>query len=202
MPVLDLEKKLAAFTEAMLNAAVDDSLSAMLELRQREKVLLAQAREEISEEVSRYKSKRLAEIKARESHRVTNRMTENKRVLLQLREESAKQAFDEAKEKIVRFTQSEDYLPHLKGLLQKAVETLGYGISAEVSLRPEDMKYADELLSSVRGVSLAFREGSFTLGGLCVYAPARGKQVDMSFDSAMTDMVGHFADMSGLRVEE
>lgn len=202
MPVLDSEKKLAAFMEAMLNAAVDDSLGAMQELRQREKTLLDQAREEISEEVSRYKSKRLAEIKARESHRVTNRMTENKRVLLQLREESSKLAFKEAREMIARFTQSEDYLPHLKGLLQKAVETLGYGISAEVSLRPEDMKYADELLSSVGGVSLAFREGSFTLGGLCVYAPARGKQVDMSFDSAMGDMVGHFADMSGLRVEE
>lgn len=202
MPNLDTEKKLANFTDAMLNMAIEQSHDIVVELSDKEKDLVAKAKKDIAAEVERYKNKKLTEIKARESHRITTRMTENKRTLLQFREDCAKLAFSEAREKIRQFTESEGYLPHLKGLLKKSVSVFGYGFAAVVYLRPEDMRFADELHASAAGVSLAFSEGGFTLGGLCLSCPAMGKQVDLTFDSAMADMVGHFADMSGLKVGE
>ena len=202
MPALDTDKKLAAFTDAMLNTAIEESHDIFVELSEKEKELVEKATREITAEVERYKSRKLAEIKARESHRITTRMTDNKRTLLQFREDSANLAFSEAREKIRQFTESEEYLPHLIGLLKKAIAVFGYGFAAVVYLRPEDMHFSDELHSSAAGVSLAFSEGAFTLGGLCLSCPAMGKQVDLTFDSAMSDMVGHFADMSGLQVGE
>lgn len=202
MPALDYKKKLDAFTKSIHRSVIEESYEVLLDLRDRETDIMGRAEREICAEVESYKTRRLAEISAKESHRVTTRMTENKRTLLQLREEQARAAFDQAREMIVDFTESDKYLPHLCSLLQKAVDILGYGFAAEVILRPQDMKYTDALLSSVRGVSLAFREGDFTLGGLCLYCSSKGRQVDMSFDSALADMVGRFADMSGLKVEE
>lgn len=202
MPALDNQKKLDAFTSSIYRSVIEESYDILLDLKDRETEIMGKAEAEIRAEVERYKTKRLAEISAAESRRVTTRITENKRTLLQLREEQARAAFDQAREMIVSFTESDKYLPHLCSLLQKAVNVLGYGFAAEVILRPQDMKYTGELLSSVRGVSLAFREGDFTLGGLCLYCSAKGRQVDMSFDSALADMVGRFADMSGLRIEE
>lgn len=202
MPALDYKKKLDAFTKSIHRSVIEESYEVLLDLRGRETDIMGRAEREICAEVESYKTRRLSEISAKESHRVTTRMTENKRTLLQLREEQARAAFDQARKMIVDFTESDKYLPHLCSLLQKAVDILGYGFAAEVILRPQDMKYTDALLSSVRGVSLAFREGDFTLGGLCLYCSSKGRQVDMSFDSALADMVGRFADMSGLKVEE
>ena len=202
MSALDNQKKLDAFTSSIYRSVIEESYDVLLDLKGREAEIMGRAENEICAEVEHYKIRRLAEIRAEESHRVTTRMTENKRTLLQLREEQARAAFDQAREMIVDFTESDKYLPHLCSLLQKAVDILGYGFAAEVILRPQDMKYTDALLSSVRGVSLAFREGDFTLGGLCLYCSSKGRQVDMSFDSALADMVGRFADMSGRKVEE
>lgn len=202
MPALDTDKKLADFTNAMLSTAIEQSHDIIAQLSEKEKELIDRATEDIGAEVERYKNLKLAEIKADASHRVTTRMTDNKRTLLQYREDIANQVFDEVMEKIRQLTESEEYLPHLKGLLKKAVSVFGYGFAAVAILRPEDMHFADELLGEAVGVSLAFEEGAFTLGGLCLSCPAMGKQVDLTFDSALSDMVGHFADMSGLQVGE
>ncbi len=202
MPVLDTEKKLEAFNSSIMDTVFDEALKHLDEMHAREAEIMEKAEKEIKEEVKHYRQRRFAEIRTAESHRVTTRMTENKRTILQLREEQARETFQEARERIRRFTESEEYPEHLCRLLQQAIDVLGYGFAAEVILRPEDMKYSDKLLSAAHGVSLAFREGDFRLGGLCLYCPAMGKRVDMNFDDSLAELVTHFADMSGLTVSE
>ena len=62
------------------------------------------------------------------------------------------------------------------------------------------MRFADELMNSASGVSLAFAEGSFALGGLSLVCLSKGRRVDMTFDSALSDMVGHFSELAGLNI--
>ena len=71
-----------------------------------------------------------------------------------------------------------------------------------VYLRPEDMHFSDELQESVTGVNLAFREGDFYLGGMRVVCPSKGQRIDMSFDTAMSDMLGHFTEITGINMGE
>lgn len=203
MPVQETnDNKLEAFLGSMQAEALLQSKKILDELKQREKLLLDKAQKDIGAEAERYRAAKFAEIRARESYRVNQRMTDNKRKLLQFRADCANDTLETVTGMIAEFTASEAYLPQLKKLLKQAVDAFGYGFSAEVSLRPEDMHFADELALSVTGVSLAFTEGDFKLGGLCFYCPSKGKRVDMSFDEALGGLMGHFAEFTGIRVDE
>ena len=202
MPIQDTDKKLEAFTDAILTKAIEDSQGIVRELSQKEQDIISKKRAEIEAEANRYAETKISEINAREAYRVNSRMTENNRTLLQYREDCANETNAEVRVRIAQFTESNAYLPHLKKLLKKAVDVFGYGFAAEVQLRPEDMHFADELVQTVSGVSLAFKEGHFELGGLCLYCPAKGKQVDLTFDEALNDLMDHFAEITGLRIDE
>ena len=198
--VQDTDKKLEAFGNAILGEAIEESRRITDELHKRQEEIISGAKAEISADAERYVNVRISEIQAREGRRVAARMTENKHTLLQYREDCATESFAKVSARIEAFTASEDYLPHLKTLLRQAVEALGYGFSATVYLRPEDMRFADELMNSASGVSLAFAEGSFALGGLSLVCLSKGRRVDMTFDSALSDMVGHFSELAGLNI--
>ncbi|MEG0777422.1 MAG: V-type ATP synthase subunit E family protein [Oscillospiraceae bacterium] len=202
MSTQETSTKLDAFTNSILEKAIDESRDIALELSEKAKAIVEQAEKEIAAETKRYKNAKIVEIKAAESRRINACMTENKRTLLQFREDCAIETFKEVCLKINEFTASEEYLPHLKLLLKKALDVLGYGVTAEVFLRREDMHFADELLASTSGVSLAFSQGSFTLGGLAISCPSKGRRVDMTFDASLNDMVGHFSELTGLNTGE
>jgi|GEM_PF-1484201 len=202
MPIKETDKKLEEFTDAIIADAIEDSKKIVLELRDKQESLIKKAEMDISAEAMRYQNVKIAEIKTRENLRVNARMTENKLKLLQYREDWANKAFVEIRNKIVEFTNSEEYLPHLKSLLKKAIDFLGYGYLVEVALRPEDIHFGDELISSVIGVSIAVSEGNFSLGGLRVVCHSKGQRVDMSFDTSLNDMVGHFSELAGLRMDD
>lgn len=202
MPIKDTDKKLEEFTGAIISDAIEDSKKIVLELRDKQEKLISKAETDIAAEAMRYQNVKIAEIKTRENLRVNARMTENKFALLKYREEWANKAFIEVRDKVVEFTASEEYLPHLESLLKKAIEFLGYGHLVEVSLRPEDMHFADDLIGSVTGVSIAVTEGSFSLGGLRVVCPSKGQRIDLSFDTSLNDMVGHFSELADLKMDE
>jgi len=193
--------KLQIFTDAVLRESTEEAGEIMEELRRNSESTLKKLEAEYSEEAERYYRNRSAEISAAQSHRVAARMVENKHKLLSLREDCARAVFGDVRRRIAEFTKTEEYGEHMVALLQRAVDELGYGFSAEVFLRPEDMYLKDKLISSARGVSLAFSEGSFTLGGLRLVCPSRGRRVDLSFDSSLTDLIGHFSELSGMQME-
>ncbi len=91
MPVLDAEKKLEAFNNSIMDTVFDEALKHLDEMHAREAEIMEKAEKEIKEEVKHYRQRRFAEIRTAESHRVTTRMTENKRTILQLREEQARE---------------------------------------------------------------------------------------------------------------
>ena len=200
MPTKETDKKLEEFTGAIIADAIEDSKKIVLELREKQEKLIKKADVELAAEAMRYQNVKIAEIKTKENLRVNARMTGNKFTLLKYREDNADEAFEEIRAKISEFTNSEEYLPHLKTMLKKAIDFLGYGYSMEVILRPEDMHLGDELISSVMGVSIAVSEGTFSLGGLRVVCHSKGQRVDMSFDTALNDLVGHFSELADLKM--
>ncbi|MEA4894049.1 MAG: V-type ATP synthase subunit E [Oscillospiraceae bacterium] len=202
MPMQDTDKKLEAFTDTIISEAMDEANKITFELRDRQNAMIRDAETAIAAEAERYQKSSIAEIRAGQERRISAKLNNNKHTLLEYREAWANEMHKQVVCRINDFTASEAYLPHLKALLKKAIDFLGYGLSAEVFLRPEDMKYADELLKSTSGVSLAFCEGVFTLGGLRVVCHSKGQRIDMSFDTAMGDMVGHFSEIAGLKMDE
>jgi vacuolar-type H+-ATPase subunit E/Vma4 len=196
------DAKLQRFVDSIIDESSADAQEILKELEEKREEKLTKIRASLDTEVAQYYERRSTEIKARERARVSAKTANDKHELLELREKCAVSAFAETRKKIAEFTASEQYPEHLAALLNKAISALGYGFAAEVRLRPEDMKYTDFLLGSVSGVSLGFSEGNFMLGGLQLICQARGLRIDLSFDSAMTDLVGHFSELTGMQVEE
>ena len=202
MPMQETDKKLEAFTDTIIAQATDEANAIATELRAKQEELIKQAEAEITAEAARTENTAIAEIKAEQERRITAQRNANKHAMLEFREACATETYNAVLKKIGEFTSSNDYLPHLKGLLKSAVEALGGDAAAEVSLRQEDLRFADELLTTVPGAHLAFIEGDFALGGLRIYCPAKGQRIDMSFDTALRDMVGHITELTGLDVSE
>lgn len=198
----DTDKKLEAFTGTIIAEAIDEAHAITLGLRQKQDEMIKQAEADIAAEADRYEKASIAEIKAAEERKISAKRNEIKHALLEYRETCAAETYKAVRGKISEFTASPEYLPHLKKQLKKALDTLGYGFSAEVFLRREDMHFADELLASVSGVTLAFTEGDFSLGGLRVVCASKGQRIDMCFDTALNDIVGHFSELAGLTIDE
>ena len=192
------EEKLKAFTEVIQAEALAEAAAIRKELSKKRKQALKQAREHFSKEAQAYKDTRCSEITVRERRRVAAHMSRSHHKILQYREDCANEVFDMVQKLIEQFTASDEYAEHMKTLLIRAAKVLGSGFAAEVYLRTEDMHMALELSHIVKDVRLQFLEGKFALGGLQVLCPAVGIRVDLSFDAAIADLLGHFSEISGM----
>jgi len=132
--------------------------------------------------------------------KVAARRAANRRSLLEFREKAAAEAFAAAKDRIAAFTASPDYEAHLAALLKKALDELGRSAPVTVYLRREDMSCA-ETLKGQESAALTFAEGGFGLGGLQAAVPSENKRADLSFDTALRDLRGRFAELSGLEID-
>jgi vacuolar-type H+-ATPase subunit E/Vma4 len=196
----ETDKKLEAFTDTIIAQATDEANAITAELREKQEDLVKKAETEIAAETDRNTKAAVAEIKAEQERRITAQRNQNKHAMLEFREQCATDTYNAVLKKIGEYTASNDYLSHLKQQLKSAVEALGEDAAAEVYLREEDLRFADELLASVPGAHLAFSEGDFALGGLRLYCPSKGQRIDMSFDTALGDMVGHITELTGMDV--
>ena len=125
-------------------------------------------------------------------------MMADKRIIATRREEIGHEVFDAVREKLLAFTKTEDYLPHLKQLYIEAFAALGNPYDGLIWLRPEDMQYQRELAGCLPGRHVTFQAGSFQLGGLIVDCHSKLLRADQSYDTALGDLDGHFAELFGL----
>ena len=104
--------------------------------------------------------------------------------------------------KIAAFTRTTAYGQRLTALLAEALEQLSGAEEVLVTLRGDDLSFREALAASAPQVRLTFREGDFRLGGLIAESPDLGLRVDSSFDSAAGELSGHFAELFGLSLSD
>ena len=194
------QHKLDVFVQAIMEESTAEVNDILRQMEAEHKEAIATARTALEQEAARYKAAKISEIRARENRRVNARMTENKQKLLQFREECANENFRRVQARLKEFMEDPKYVEHLKRLLRRASRLLTPGGSADVYLRPEDMRLADTLGASAPNYKLIFHPGHQRLGGLQLVSHEQGMRVDMSFDSALNDLVGHFAEISGMNI--
>ena len=125
------------------------------------------------------------------------KQSENRRELLARREQYAEEAFAAAREKIAAFTASAEYPAHLAKLLEDAKSALASQTGETVlRLRREDIALGETLVG--RNSAMRVQEGDFALGGLQLSVGTR--RADLSFDTALRELRGRFASISGLEM--
>ena len=198
----DMNDKLDRFKQLVLNDAAKERDALQRQISRERDVRLREAEDQIKRETDAMVQSRARAITSETGRQISKRMLADKRIITNRREAIAQEVFAAVREKINAFTQTDDYLPHLKKLYAEAFKALGNPYDGEIWLRPSDMQYSRELAASLPGKHVTFKEGAFTLGGLIVDCPSRLLRADESYDTALGDLDGHFAELFGISLAD
>jgi vacuolar-type H+-ATPase subunit E/Vma4 len=198
----DINEKLDIFKQLVLEDAAKERNEVLQKVEEERSCRLQAAEAEIKRETDAKVQARANIISGESGREISRRMLANKRVIATRREEIAHEVFEMVREKILAFTQTPDYLPHLKKLYVEAFSALGNPYDGVIWLRPQDMGYAKELGAALPGRHVTFQEGSFVLGGLIVDCHSKLLRADQSYDTALGDLDGHFAELFGLSLAD
>jgi len=127
--------------------------------------------------------------------RIATAKAADRRDLLARREEYAGEVFAAVREKIAAYTKTAEYGSLLEKQLREAKSALGEGETV-LYLRREDLPLGEKLKALVPDMRVA--EGDFAAGGLQLSVDAR--RADLSFDTALRELRGRFASISGLEI--
>ena len=194
--------KLTRFRQIILEDAKQDRKTMIRQVTSERKARIQEAEASIKRETDGQVQMKTNMIYAESGRQVSRKLLADKWQVASRREEMARELFAAVREKLAAFTETEDYLPHLKQLYLDAFTALGNPFDGVILLRPEDMKYAKELASTLPGRHVTFQEGTFKLGGLIVDCHSRLQRADQSYDTALGDLDGHFAEMFGLSLAD
>ena len=194
----DINQKLERFRQLVLEDAQQERSRILTDIEAQRTERLAQAEAEIRARVDAETQRKAETIQAETGRNISRRMMEDKRIIATRREEIGREVFDEVRRRLLDFTKTPDYLPHLKKLYLEAFDALGNPYDGLIWLRTEDMDYSRELAACLPGRHVNFQAGSFTLGGLIVDCHSKLLRADQSYDTALGDLDGHFAELFGI----
>lgn len=200
------ETKLTHLTNEILKDAARESghiLSQIGDLREK---YMSAAEKKLSAETQSHIREETARIKSRFGSVISQRMLENKMKLFARREEMLREITSEVGRRLSAFTQTPAYADYIERQLVSAAsgERLKDAKGFAVVARAEDFGLVRAILernpslSSAEGVT----EGNIGLGGVRLDCGEKHMLVDMTLDSALSELWGHVAEYIGLSLEE
>ena len=198
----DLNEKLNIFQQIILSDAARERDALLSEVEQARQAKLSAAEAELRRETEARVQAQASAISGQMGQKISKQLLQDKRIIATRREEMSREVFSLVRQRILDFTQTEEYLPHLKKLYREAFEALGNPYDGVILLREADMQYAKELSAVLPGRHVTFQAGSFTLGGLIVDCHSKLLRADQSYDTALGDLDGHFAELFGLSLAD
>ncbi len=195
----ELKHKLEVFSETVLTESEKEVRQITDDLKLKSDAALIDAKKEAKAEAERFRAAKTAEITAREHKRVSTNRAQCRHDHLIFREQCADDIRQELIRRIADYTKTEDYALSLRSFLKKALAYVGTTDSCRVFLRTEDMHLAEALAKEGDSNNISFLEGRFVLGGLRLICDAKKQRVDMSFDSAVSDLMRDISEISGIK---
>lgn len=198
----DLNEKLDIFQQIILDDAAREREQLLAEIASARQTRLSAAESELRKETEARVQSEASAIAGAQGQKISRQLLQDKRVIATRREEMSHEVFALVRQRLLDFTQTDAYLPHLKKLYQEAFQALGNPYDGVILLREEDLKYSRELSAVLPGRHVTFQAGSFTLGGLIVDCHSKLLRADQSYDTALGDLDGHFAELFGLSLAD
>lgn len=143
----------------------------------------------------------MAEVRAKEDKRVMTETLAARRSILALREECQREVVSDVRERLRSYPDAPEYASVLDKLLVRGLAAVPGAKRARVLLRSEDISHKLHLKAAAPEVELSFAEGFFDLGGLIIDFPDEHRRADLTFDTALDDLAGNFAEATGIGME-
>ncbi len=176
------DEKLSFFTSAISAEAAALASKVMEEVQAESQQQMTAAEDEYLNETYRYIKNEVSRLRTEMRRSVSHKMLENKRELHALQQRMFEQSKADVDAKLAQYTATPDYVSALIETLKKIHKAFGND-PIHVYLCARDMDKTAQLQAALPGAELSFFEGSFKLGGLLCQCPAKGWQVDDTFDT-------------------
>ncbi|MEA5038808.1 MAG: V-type ATP synthase subunit E family protein [Clostridiaceae bacterium] len=194
------KEKLDRFTAVILSEAISENERALSAFQEKRRKKLAETKKQADADARAYIHGEITRIRAEAGRQISCRMQESRRTLYQRRNQIAEEVFKSVRQKIAAYTAAPEYGQRLEELLRQALSIVGGTGHVRVYFRPEDQAWVPALRSVAPDAE--FLEGDFQLGGLIAEAPDLGLRADSSFDSRLTELNGHFAELFGISLSD
>lgn len=161
----DINQKLERFRQLVLEDAQQERTRILTDIEVQRTERLAQAEAEIRARVNAETQRKAETIQAETGRNISRRMMEDKRIIATRREEIGRKVFDEVRRRILDFTKTPDYLPHLKKLYLEAFDALGNPYDGLIGSARRIWTTAGNWRLVCLGGTLPFRPGALRLEG-------------------------------------
>ena len=190
-----MEAKLSAFSSRVLSLAKKRSDETDEKTNEVRKAKTEKKQDEFLEDAYRAIQSGVAKIRRTESEKVLRAENDMKKEILSRREEIINSVFSEAKEKLLKFSESEEYRVWFEKKLSLALEGTGEG-KKTVYVLEKDKKEAEKSGEKV----VAVNEAGF-IGGVRVVNDDLGIIADYSFGEELSEAKEDFLQKSSLSIE-
>ena len=190
------------FSQIVLNDASMERARILEDVEAKRKKALQEAEYQAAAEMHQTIQDETVRLEAESGRILSRHMLENNRRIATRREAISLEVFSAVRERLCAWNQTPEYREALGKLYCRAFEELGSPWDAVIYLRKEDLSLDSDLARLLPGRHVEFREGPIMLGGLIMDCHSRMLRVDLSYDTALDDLNGHFAELFGLRLSD
>lgn len=165
-----------------------------------EKEAYAQMEAEAKKDAKRQLEKELAAISSKASIDAAANLEKRTKKLVEKRDELVKNIFEQAKNKLIAFVESDEYKDYLIDHIQKIGQE--YQMTGCIlNLRKEDMKYQKELVKAY-GFDIEVKDNDqIHLGGFIIENPVTHVVCDETLETALENQKDWFYKTSGLMIK-
>ena len=194
-----IDEKLQRFEEIVFSD-VDAKVNATIEEANRYKEsALSEHHDQIMDKYFDYMQDQVHLIQSDIKRQMAKAELSAKRELLLYRNQISDKVFQNVKNQLSDFAQSDDYKAYLTDSIKECVAANPFP-EAKILVRREDLAFLQETDFN-RDFTIE-QDSSIQLGGFILLDKAAGVMIDQSFDSKLNELISYFIQTSGLMINQ
>ena len=192
--------KLTAFERAVQQEAEHKIKQLQEEAKAYREQALAKEQEEQYAKMFEYMQEQVGFIKSRQKQSVTKYDLKIRRELVQFRNQLAEKVFEEAKEKLVAFSQTKEYREFLINKIKSAMEVFPFDSPTSL-LKKEDLRFFEDIKENFSDTIFVEEDPNNHMGGFILFNKEHGVLVDETFYAVLEDQKQEFYSSCGLTIQ-
>lgn len=168
------------------------------ELEKIEERELKKAETEIVEDVNTMIQRELTSMKNKILIEVSHKELEERKKVSIRRRNMIKEMFSECRQKLIEYTNSEDYVNSLKQYAAQIAKTLNNLDDVKLFVKKEDLKYEEEIKKAFARKCEIISADDIEIGGIRGFSEARGLIADETLDAKLNEQKDWAAENFGV----
>lgn len=192
----DLEKKLADFSNVILNEAQAQKNALSSELEQKKNKAVSEKETELLQDAYENIQRAIGKYSKEQNERILKHEMNTKKLVIKKREKIIDDIFSEVQKRLSEFVLSSEYKDWLISAAKKTFDEIGTG---SLQICERDLKYKDDLQAALPGCSVTSCGNDDIIGGFT--AGCGNLSVDYTIKELLSEKRADFLKTSGLSIK-